>query len=59
FQIKRPVRKPLGRFYSFDINRSLFTPKRPADNNVDDISPVAKRLRDETLTTPKSKRLSQ
>ncbi|KAK3607190.1 hypothetical protein CHS0354_007106 [Potamilus streckersoni] len=53
FQIRRPVRKPLWRFYSFDIRRSLLTPKRPADNNVEDISPGAKRIRDETLTTPK------
>ncbi|XP_052778610.1 cdc25-like protein phosphatase twine [Mya arenaria] len=37
-------RKPLGRFLSFDVKRSLFSSKRPADEHED--TPVSKRLRE-------------
>ncbi|XP_052778617.1 cdc25-like protein phosphatase twine [Mya arenaria] len=37
-------RKPLGRFLSFDVKRSLFSSKRLADDHED--TPVSKRLRE-------------
>lgn len=43
FQIGR---KPLGRFHSFDVKRSLFSCKRLADEQTTVNSPATKRLRD-------------
>ena len=40
-------RKPLGRFLSFDVKRSLFSGKRLAEHMKDaDDSPATKRLRE-------------